>query len=65
MALQAPGTLSGESSNAVGLDDGVAEVTRHVSISTQCMLAYSSDVGTDYGDVGSRRSEATLDCLLQ
>jgi predicted metalloprotease with PDZ domain len=27
--------------------------------------AYSSDVGTDYGDVGSRRSEATLDCLLQ
>ncbi len=38
MALQAPGTLSGDSSNAVGLDDGVAEVTRHISNSAQCML---------------------------
>jgi len=38
MVMQAPGTLLGGSSNAAGLDDGVAEVTRHISISTQCML---------------------------
>jgi len=40
MAKQAPRTLLDDSSNAAGQDDGVAEVTltRHISISTQCML---------------------------
>lgn len=40
MAKQAPGTLLDDSSNAAGQDNGVAEVTltRHISISTQCML---------------------------
>ena len=31
-------TLLGDSSNAVGIEDGVAEVTRHILNSTQCML---------------------------
>jgi len=40
MAKQAPRTLLDDSSNAAGQDDGVAEVTltRHISISTQCIL---------------------------
>ena len=38
MAMQAPGTLLGDSSDAGRLDDEMAEITRHVSISTQCML---------------------------
>lgn len=38
MAIQGPGTLLGDGSYAVGLDDVVAEIARHISISTQCML---------------------------
>lgn len=38
MAMQTAGSLLGDSSNAAGLDDEVAEITRHISNSTQCML---------------------------
>ena len=38
MAMRAAWTLLGNSSNAAGQDDGAAEVKRHISISTQCML---------------------------
>ena len=38
MAIQGPGTLLGDGSYAAGLDDVVAEIARHISISTQCML---------------------------
>jgi hypothetical protein len=38
MTMQGTETLSGDARNAFGLDDVVAEITRHISISTQCML---------------------------
>lgn len=38
MAMKGPGTLLGDGSNAVGLEDRAAEVTRHILVSTQCML---------------------------